>query len=235
VPPSSQRFQDYSGQIRLGVPDVGGLSSRTAAVIAAVGAMGGYVVSVDYGSATSSGTSTIDVKVPIGRVQEAVRRFSALGSILAEQVNVDDVQGRVDTLAQRIGKLRLTIARLRARLTSTRLTPEQRAILGVRLARVQNALADATARRSRTIATASYARLEIDFELTPSKARPHVVRHSGTLGGTTGDALFVLGRIGIVLLYAAIVSSPALIVLVLVLAGARLLRSRRQRRLLEQA
>ena len=51
--------------------------------------LGGYVTYVDYGtSGRKDGEAALAVRVPVGRVQAAVARFSQLGTILEQQTEV---------------------------------------------------------------------------------------------------------------------------------------------------
>ena len=59
-------------------------------------ALGGYVRTVDYGEGRGEGTARLVVRVPIGRVQTAILRFSELGTILDQHVSVRDVQPGLD-------------------------------------------------------------------------------------------------------------------------------------------
>ena len=52
------------------------------------------------------GTARLVVRVPIGRVQTAILRFSELGTILDQHVSVRDVQPRLDRRFARIAELR---------------------------------------------------------------------------------------------------------------------------------
>ena len=56
----------------------------------------GYVRSVEYGSGTERGSAYLVLRVPVGSVQEAIVKFSALGRILDQHVSIQDVQPTVD-------------------------------------------------------------------------------------------------------------------------------------------
>ena len=51
---------------------------------------------VEYGSGTESGSAYMTLRVPIGSVQAAIVKFSALGKILDQHVSIKDVQPTLD-------------------------------------------------------------------------------------------------------------------------------------------
>ena len=100
--PSANRAQDYSASIKLHVDDPDELSEAVQSAIRSTRALGGYVTYVDYGtSGAREGEATLAVRVPVGRVQTAVARFSQLGTILEQQTEIVDLQGRIDRITQR--------------------------------------------------------------------------------------------------------------------------------------
>ena len=91
--PDGQRAQDYAASLRLAVGSVAELSRSTQSVLDTVRSLGGAVETVDYGTPSAgSGSAVIELRVPVGRAQEALRRFSALGTITAQQVQIRDLQ-----------------------------------------------------------------------------------------------------------------------------------------------
>ena len=49
------------------------------------------------------GTSALVVKIPIGHVQQAIARFSALGTIAAQNIQITDLQTRFNRVVKQIG------------------------------------------------------------------------------------------------------------------------------------
>src|ERR1051325_7660000 len=98
--------QDYEAEMRLRVRD---LSATTKRALALTRGFGGYVRSVDYGSGRAAGTADLLVRIPIGSVQAAIVRFSALGTILDQHVAIQDVQQSFDLRFRQLQALRARI------------------------------------------------------------------------------------------------------------------------------
>ena len=145
-PPRPRRAR--TGSARRTTP--ASLSSRSAASPSSrarrsrarpVHALGGAVETVEYGTPSRGrGSAVIDLRVPVGRAQEALRRFSSLGTITAQQVQIRDLQGGLDQETNRARALRRRVELLKAKLLSPTLTAEDRAVLEGRLADAQTAL-----------------------------------------------------------------------------------------------
>lgn len=103
------RSQLYEAQLTLRVDD---LSAKTQSALRETRRLGGYLRSVDYGSATAAGTADLVVRVPIQRVQQAIVGFSGLGKILDQHVSVRDVQTRIDRRFAQISELRAELPSL---------------------------------------------------------------------------------------------------------------------------
>jgi hypothetical protein len=231
--PDGQRAQDYAASLRLAVGTVAELSRSTQTVLDTVRALGGAVETVDYGTPSAgSGSALIALRVPVARAQEALARFSALGTITAQQVQIRDLQSGLDQESNRARALHRRIALLRARLLSPTLTAEDRATLEGRLADSQAALASVLRGVHATQQRAAFARfsLELDTGRGTAVSPP---AHPGAFERTADDALGVVSVVGRGALFATIVAGP----FVLIAGGAwwlaRRLRRRAARRLLE--
>jgi hypothetical protein len=233
--PDGRRAQDYAASLRLAVGSVAELSRSTQRVLDAVRTFGGAVESVDYGTPSAgSGSAQIELRIPVARSQEALREFSALGTITSQQVQIRDLQSGLDEETNRVRALRRRIALLQAKLLSPALTPVARALLEGRLADSQAALESVLRGVHATQQRAAYARFSLAL-VTGSGAAVAPVPRSGAFGRTAGDALGVISVAGRGALFAAIVGGPFLLV-----AGAgwwlaRRLRRRAARRLLEHS
>ena len=75
--------------------------------------LGGHVVSSSVATG-EEGQASITVRVPVGKVQEAITGLSDLGRIVSQQVNIEDLQQTLDELEKREAKVRSEIARIRA-------------------------------------------------------------------------------------------------------------------------
>jgi Domain of unknown function (DUF4349) len=231
--PDGQRAQDYAASLRLSVGSVAELSRSTQTVLDAVRSLGGSIVTVDYGTPSAgSGSALIDLRVPVVRAQDALRRFSALGTITAQQVQIRDLQSGLDQETNRARALRHRIELLKAKLLSPSLTPEERVTLENRLADSQSGLESVLRGVHATRQRAAFARFSLELDTGRGTAIAPPPRQ-GAFGRTAGDALGVIAVAGRGALFAAIVGGP----FVLLAGGAwwlsRRFRRRAARRLLE--
>ena len=231
--PDGQRAQDYAASLRLAVGSVAELSRSTQTVLDTVRSLGGAVESVDYGTPSAgSGSALIDLRIPVARSQDALRQFSALGTITSQQVQIRDLQSGLDQETNRARALRRRIALLQAKLLSPALTPEARVTLEGRLADSQTALESVLRGVHATQQRAAFARFSLAL-VTGSGTAVAPPPKPGAFGRTADDALGVISVAGRGALFAAIVGGPFLLI-----AGgawwlARRLRRRAARRLLE--
>jgi Domain of unknown function (DUF4349) len=231
--PDGQRAQDYAASLRLAVGTVAELSRSTQSVLDTVRSLGGAVVTVDYGTPTAgSGQAVIDLRVPVGRAQEALRRFSALGTITAQQVQIRDLQAGLDLQNNRVRALRHRIDLLKAKLLSPSLTAEERVTLESRLADSQSSLESVLRGANATRQRAAFARFSLDL-VTGRGTAIAPPAEPGAFERTAEEALDVISVAGRGALFAVIVGGP----FVLLVGGAwwlsRRLRRRAARRLLE--
>jgi hypothetical protein len=231
--PDGQRAQDYAASLRLAVGSVAELSRSTQTVLDTVRSLGGAVESVDYGTPSAgSGSALIELRIPVARSQDALRQFSALGTITSQQVQIRDLQSGLDQETNRARALRRRIALLQAKLLSPTLTPEARATLEGRLADSQTALESVLRGVHATQQRAAFARFSLAL-VTGSGTPVAPVHRDGAFQRTADDAVGVISVAGRGALFAAIIGGPFL----LIAGGAwwltRRLRRRAARRLLE--
>ena len=231
--PDGQRAQDYSASLRLAVGTVAELSRSTQTVLDTVRSLGGAIETVDYGTPSAGrGSALIALRVPVARAQTALARFSALGTITAQQVQIRDLQSGLDQESNRARALRHRIALLEAKLLSPTLTPVDRAALETRLADSQAALTSVLRGVHATQQRAAFARFSLELDTGRGTAVVPPAK-TGAFEGTADDALGVISVVGRGALFAAIVGGPFVL-----LAGgawwlARRFRRRAARRLLE--
>ncbi len=94
--PSTTRVQRYGAYLALRVPTPDGVSNGVKQALAITKSLGGYAGSVHAVTSGSSGSADLTLKIPRTKVQQAIARLSALGTITAEQVNVQDLQAGVN-------------------------------------------------------------------------------------------------------------------------------------------
>jgi Domain of unknown function (DUF4349) len=218
--PNSTRLQKYDASLSLQVKNTKAVSDATKAAVAIAHSLGGYQQSVNVSADTGTGFASIELKVPKSHVTEAVRRMSALGTILSENVSVQDLQGGYNANTRLIASLQRRLATFRAQPQTAR-TERQIDALTTRIENLQR-------QQAATVRAAHYA--TVDLQLT-TKAPVQKHHHPGPLHG-----LGVAFRwLGIGLVYVVALGAPIAIVGVLVWLAVRTLRRRREERLLSQA
>ncbi len=148
---------------------------------------------------------------PVGHVQQAIARFSALGAIAAQNIQITDLQAQFSQLVKRIGALRVAIAKVDDRLADTSLSNEERVRLEQRRARLASGLEALKTSKARTSHRAALA--TVSLGLTTKEAAAVVKpEHQGPLGRALHDAGKILAKEASWALYALIVLGPILLV-----------------------
>ena len=229
--PSHSRLQDYRASLTVRVKDLYALSSATQQAMRTTRALGGYVVTTRF-DARKEGRSFLVVRVPITKVQTAIARFSNLGTIVAQNISIADLTNRVDTLGNRIDRLRVEIAKIDDRLAGS-LTQAQRVQLELQRARVTRTLHSLIGLRATLLKRAHLSRIALALTTQQSVvAPPH---HRGAVGNALHDAGTILAKEAAVGLYILIVAGPLLILAALIWIAARAGRRYSDRRLLESS
>jgi hypothetical protein len=227
LPATAGRAQVYEAELSLRVED---LSAATKRALRLTRSFHGYVRSVDYGAGAERGTATLVLRVPVGSVQDAIVRFSALGTIVDQHVSIQDVQPQLDRRFRQMQTLRDAIAKLQARLERPTLTASERTKLENELVAARRRLvalqrAQALQRKQTSFATAS-------LRLSTRDTAAAVPDEPGRIG----RALHRSGQIVLdelkVLVYVLVVGAPLLVLAALALGAARLRRRRTEARLL---
>lgn len=209
---AKSRLQQQQVSMRLRVDD---LSGATQKAVRRTRNLGGYLAAANYATGESAGDSSLDLRVPAQNLQKAIASFTELGTILAQQIRVADLQGGYDRLGARIAAKEKLIETL----TGEQLVKEQRALR--RLERRRAALA-----REATYAKVS---LHLTTRKQAEKQEP-----PGRFESFWGDASDILGKEAIGVLYALVVVGPFAILAALAFFGERARRRRADHRLLEE-
>jgi hypothetical protein len=211
-PPVSpaKRAQRYSAQITLRVKD---LSDVTQDALRQTSALGGHVRTVDYGEGGGEGTARLVVRVPIGRVQTAILRFSELGTILDQHVSVRDVQPGFDRRFARIAELRRVIPTLS----------------GDDLAAAQAELEALQTAQARDRRQASFATVSLDLTTAEKEVVP---APPGRIERAFERAADVLAAEAVALVYATVIAAPFILAGLVLVFAVRAARSRADKRLL---
>jgi hypothetical protein len=226
--PSTNRLQRYEASLTVRVDGLDELSSSTQQALRITRSLGGYVV-ISRFNAAKQGISSLVVKIPIGHVQQAIARFSALGTIAAQNIHIADLQAQFNRLVKQIGALRVAIAKVDDQLASTSLSNEDRVKLEQRRARLAARLEALRTSKARTAHTASLATVSLGLT-TKEVAAVVKPEHRGPLGRALHDAGKILQREASWALYALIVLGPILLlglVAWLLIRGGRRLSDRR--------
>jgi uncharacterized small protein (DUF1192 family) len=225
VGPTTDRAQRYAATLTLEVADNDELSDATQRALRITRDLGGFAANVSYATA-ESGTASMTLRIPTDRVQDAITKLSDLGTIVGQQVQVDDLQEGLDELDARIRALREQIARLTARLGTDSLNAETRATLVSRRSAARAELASLTQSRTETRRVASLATIQL--ALQTDQEGSVVPAPSGL-----DRALEILAWEGVALLFLAVVAGPFLALALAAWLAARTLRRRDNARLLE--
>lgn len=223
VSPALGRPQRYSAELQLEVRDADSLSDATQDALSIVRSLGGYAVSTSFGTSEQTGAAALVVRVPTAKVQDALVRLSGLGTIVGQQVQIDDLGDHVSTLEQRETTLREQIARLTARLQDDELAAEPRATLVARRASAHRELADVRAQAAAVDREATLATISLSLRTEDAAAIPATPSRFDRAVDRTVD---ILAWEAIAVLYVAVVAGP----FVLLALGAWVARRTQRRR-----
>jgi Domain of unknown function (DUF4349) len=229
--PTPGRYQDYEAWMTVRVKDLQGLTDQTNEAMRIVGSYGGYVASVEQSTtAGQPGEADLVLRVPVAHVEDALMQLSGLGTVVERHLSIRDLNQVVQRQRARILQLKLFIARATEALKGS-LPADVRLRLQLQLDEARRNLTRATNAGKATLRAASLSR--ISLTLTTQKAVGVTKKHSeGRIERAARDAASFLGAAGAVVLFLLIVLSPVLVLVALGIWGARVYRTREQRRLL---
>jgi len=224
--PVTGRAQRYVATLALAVDDTDALSEATQRALTIARDLGGYVVNVQYATG-ADGTASVTLRVPAGRAGDAVTRLSALGTIVAQNVQIQDLQESLDGLDRGVERLRARIAALTVQIERAT-TPAERARLLEQRAQAQAELRELRASRAATAAEARNATIQLELRTEDG---------SGAVVGSRLDraldrALEVLAWEAVVALAFAVSALPLALVAAAVWTTRRTRRRREDERLL---
>jgi hypothetical protein len=228
--PTPDRAQRVSATLTVEVRDSDAVATAAQDAIDLTRRLGGHVVSSSVTTGEQA-AATMTVRVPVGKVQQAIAGLSGLGRIVSQQVTIDDLQASLDALERRQASVRNQIARIEARLDTESLEPEERAVLETRLQRLQRELRELRRGITATNAEASMSTIELTVTTPDAGA---VAPVPSRLDRTLDEALNVLVWEGVIALAIAIVVAPVALLALAAWLGQRLYRRREDERLLAQ-
>jgi Domain of unknown function (DUF4349) len=231
VPPDPNRHQDYEASMTLRVKDLDTLTAQTNEAMQIVRSDGGYVASVQQSThAGEPGEADLMLRVPVGRVEEAMVRLSELGTVLARQVSVVDLEQTLRQQRARILRLKLFIARATEQLNGS-LPADVRLRLQLQLQQARAELVAATRANGATLNEAALSHVALTLT-TQQPAAPVQKSGTGRFGRAAREAGSFLAGAGAVILFLLIVLTPLILLVVLAALGIRAYRRREERRLL---
>ena len=164
--PSPNRVQRISMSLQLRVRNTQAVSDATKEAVSIARSLGGYPASLNVDAAGRTGYAHIVLRLPKEHVQQAVSRLSALGTIVGENVSIQDLQVQVDATARKIERLEQRLAYWQSQ-PQTEEAQKQVASFTAAIAKL------AAAARPRTIRAASLAKLRLELTTRPAPAPVH--------------------------------------------------------------
>ncbi|MGH3103218.1 MAG: DUF4349 domain-containing protein [Gaiellaceae bacterium] len=235
LPPARSRAQDYRAELLVRVRNLDDLSAATSEAMRATRRLGGFIVAARYDTpGDGDGDSLLVVRVPVGRVQEAILRFSQLGTIVGQSIAIEDLQAGLDRQGDAIAALQRTIATLEEELGQPGLTDEARAELRRRLVEARRSLAARERARDNTVRRAATARVSLTLT-TRTAERPVEPQQPGYFERTLRDAASLLVKVLAWMLAFALVLTPFLMLAAVALVLERRRRRRSAQTLLERS
>jgi hypothetical protein len=228
IGPTNDRAQRVSATLTVEVPDSDAVSRAAQDALDLTRRLGGHVVSASVATGTE-GSAALTVRVPVGKVQEAIVGLSALGRIVSQQVTIEDLQETLDALERREASVRSQIARITARLDSEPLDAETRAVLETRVKTLRAELRGLRRGISGTNAESRMSTIQLTV-VTPGAFG--AIAPPDRLDRTIDEALNVLLWEGVIVLALLIVMAPFALAAFATLLGRRLYRRREEERLL---
>jgi Domain of unknown function (DUF4349) len=216
--PIPNRVQRITTSLELRLPTTQAVSDATKQAVAITRALGGYPKTLDVDAEGRTGYASLVLRIPKQNVERAVARLSALGTIVGENVRIQDLQTQVDATAHKLARLEDRLSYWQGQPSSTEAEGHV-AALTAQIAKLRRS------RRS-TIHAASYATVSVQMTTKPAPAPVH--RGHGPLH----DLGVAFRWIGIGAVYALALAAPFVLVGVLVWLVLRALRRHRENELL---
>jgi len=225
---TDDRAQRVSATLTVEVSDSDAVSRAAQEALDLTRSLGGYVVSSSVVTG-EEGSAAITVRVPVGKVQDAIAGLSGLGRIVSQQVTIDDLQQTLDELEKREATVRGQIARIRARLETETLDAQTEAVLRAKLQTLRSELTELRTGISSTEAEGRISTIQLTV-VTPGAIG--AVAPPSRIDRAVDEALNVLAWEGVIALGMLIVLAPFALVAFAAWLGRRLYRRHEEERLL---
>jgi Domain of unknown function (DUF4349) len=230
APPRRTTDIDLWMEIRLA--DADELSGAANEAMGITRELGGWVAASDIDTKGSEGTAELALRVPVGKLEDAMVQLGELGTVTGQQIETVDLQAGIDRRADRIERLESVVRILELRLESGTLTPEEELRIRLRIERHENEIREL--RRASRADRREAATSELSLVLHTREAAATQDEDEGGVAGVARDALHFLGAAGTVGLFILIVASPIVLLLVVLWLALRARSRRIESRLLER-
>ncbi len=225
------RATDVSLWMEVRVPGADELSDATAEAMAVTRELGGWVAASDIDTEGNEGRAELALRIPVGRVEDAVVRLGDLGTVTGERVATVDLQTGIDKRDLRIERLERAIRELQLKLASGTLTPEEELRARLQIERHENAIDDLE--RANLADRREAATSELALVLHTREAATKEEDEGGAAGAARNARDF-LAAAGTIALFLLIVLSPVVLLLVLLWLAFRARSRRVEARLLDR-
>jgi hypothetical protein len=165
IPAPSTRVQRITTSLELRLPSTQAVSDATKQAVALTRSLGGYPKSLNVDAEGRTGYASLVLRIPKQNVQRAVSRLSELGTIVGENVQIQDIQAQVDATARKISRLEARLSYWQGQPTSTE-AEQHVAALTAQIAKLRRG-------RANTIKTASYATVSVQMTIRPVPVPVH--------------------------------------------------------------
>jgi hypothetical protein len=228
----SGRAQDVDMWITLRVKDADQLSESSQEAMKITRELGGVVGSSNVATEGTRGKAELRLKIPTGRIDDALFRLSDLGTVTGQRVATVDLQAPLDRALARVEHLRSAIRIAKARLASGLLSSQEELQVRIRLEHLRSQLRGVTRTRAALAREASMAELTLTLG-TPTGAVPET--SEGGITGAAHKAVDLLRSAGSVAVFLGLVLSPLLVTFLLVWIALRARGRRIERELLDES
>jgi hypothetical protein len=218
--------------ITLRVKDADQLSESSQEAMKITRELGGVVGSSNVATEGTRGKAELRLKIPTGRVDDALFRLSELGTVTGQRVATVDLQAPLDRALARVEHLRTAIRIAKARLASGLLNSQAELQVRIRLEHLRSQVRAVTRTGAALAREASMAELTLTLG-TPTGALPET--SEGGITGAANKAVDVLRGAGSVVVFLGLVLSPLLVILLLVWIALRARGRRIERELLDES
>lgn len=230
-PAPTNRAQDIDMWIDLRVQDADAVSSTSQDAVRIARELGGVVTSSAVDTRGTQGRAQLTLRIPVGKLDDAVFQLTQLGTVTAQRTNTHDLQAPLDRVSRRIAEFRSKIRIELARLASGQLSAAEELAARIHLENLRRSLD--YAKRSRASIVSKTAMADLTFRLATGAPSAMDKSESGIAGAVDKAGDFLRGA-GAVAVFLALVLSPLLVLGILAWLALRARSRRIEARLLDE-